>query len=249
MLRSTLFHILFYAWTTVLALVGTPVLLGSRPTVLAYARFWVRGIEVLLRYVAGITYEVRGGEHIPAGPAIFALKHQSAFETVMVHLIIRDPAIMLKRELTLIPFFGWYLLRSGMIPIDRTSGAAAIRSMVKGGRRALAEGASIVIFPEGTRVAPDAEVAYLPGVAALYTQLQRAVVPVALNAGLYWGRRSFRKRPGRILIQILPPIPPGLDRKQFMALLRERLEPATAALVAEGRRATGRVEADAPDPQ
>lgn len=245
MFRSTLFNILFYSWTAVLALLGTPVLLGSRQTVLAFARFWARGIEILLRYIIGITYEVRGREHVPDQPVIFAFKHQSAFETLMLHLIVRGPAIMLKRELTLIPFFGWYLLRSGMIPIDRTSGAAAIRSMVRGARRALAEGAPVVIFPEGTRVAPDAQAPYLPGVAALYTQLERPVIPVALNAGLYWGRRSFRKRPGRVLIEFLPAIPPGRDRRSFMNELRERLEPATAALVSEGRRQGAQAEADA----
>ena len=245
MLRSFLFNVLFYSWTALLAIAGAPVLLAPRPKVLAFARFWVRGIEVLLRYVAGITYEVRGRDRVPGGQPIFAIKHQSAFETLIAHLIVRDPAIMLKRELTLIPFFGWFLLRSGMIPIDRRSGGAAIRSMVRGGQRAVAERSSIVIFPEGTRVPPDADVPYLPGVAALYTQLGRPVVPVALNAGLYWGRRSFRKRPGRILIEFLPPIPPGLERRHFMAELRGRLEPATAALVAEGRQVDGVLDADA----
>jgi 1-acyl-sn-glycerol-3-phosphate acyltransferase len=234
-LRSLAFNLLFYIWTVIMAVVGLPFLLGPRRLTVAWARAWERGIAWLLRTIAGITFEVRGRVHMTEAPVIYAVKHQSAFETLVLHLVLRDPAIALKRELTRIPLFGWYLIRTGMIRIDRTSGARALRSMVSGARGALARGSSVVVFPEGTRVAPGAERPYQPGVAGLYLQLGLKVVPVALNSGLFWSRRSFRKRPGHIVIEFLPAIEAGLDRKRFMAALRDRLEPATDRLLAEGR--------------
>jgi 1-acyl-sn-glycerol-3-phosphate acyltransferase len=235
MLRSFAFNLLFYVWTAILAIVGLPVLLAGRRHVARFARFWEQGVGVLIRHVAGISWEIRGHEHVPALLPIYAVKHQSAFETVVMHLVLDDPAIVLKGELTRIPLFGWFLTGAGMIRIDRSSRARAIRSMVEGSRAALARRQPVVIFPEGTRTPVDAEAPYHPGVAALYLQLKRPVVPVALNSGLFWGRRSFRKRPGRIVIEFLPPIEPGLDRRGFMSELRARLEPASQALVAEGR--------------
>ena len=138
----------------------------------------------------------------------------------------------------LVPFYGWYVWSAGMIAIDRKAGAAALRNLVAGGERAVKQGRSIVIFPEGTRTAPGTLRPYQPGVAALYRQLNLPVVPVALNSGLYWGRRHFLKRPGRIVLEILPPIPPGGDRRAVMAELEARIEAATARLVAAAEAAT-----------
>ena len=126
-----------------------------------------------------------------------------------------------------------------MIRIDRAGGARALRGLIEGGRAALDRGAPIAIFPEGTRVAPGEHRPYHPGVAALYRHLDCTVVPVALNSGVFWGRRSFVKRPGRIVVEFLPPIAPGLERKDFMTELERRLEPATERLVAEARRQIG----------
>ena len=171
----------------------------------------------------------------PPTPAVFAFKHQSAWETLVLHLLLRDPAITLKRELTQIPLFGWYLTHAGMIRIDRAGGARALRTLIDDSRAALTRGAEIVIFPEGTRAPVGGRNPYHPGVAALYLHLECPVVPVALNSGVFWPRRSFIKRPGRIALEFLPPIGPGLDRKRFMAELEERLEGATERLIAEAR--------------
>ena len=236
-LRSLLFNALFWLWTGLMVVLVLPVLLCPRRTMMAAARLWERGIQVLLRVVTGLTYEVRGRERIPAGPAIFAVKHQSAWETLALHLLLADPAIVLKQELTRIPLFGRYLLHAGMIRVDREQGARALRSLIEAARSALARGSSIVVFPEGTRAAPGGHNPYHPGIAALYLQLGCAVVPVALNSGLFWGRRSFVKRPGRIAIEFLEPIAPGLDRKAFMAELERRIEGRTSALIAEACRA------------
>jgi 1-acyl-sn-glycerol-3-phosphate acyltransferase len=240
--RSLLFNVLFWLWTALMAVALLPLLLAPRQAMIAGARFWLRGVRGALRFLVGLDYGVRGRARIPAtGPTVFAVKHQSTWETMTLHLLLDDPAIVLKSELTQIPLFGWYLLHTGMIRIERGRGAAALRSLVEGARRALARGSSIVIFPEGTRTAPGERRPYHPGVAALYLHLGCPVVPVALNSGLFWGRRSFVKRPGRIVIEFLPPIEPGLDRRAFMAELERRLEGGTEELIAE---AQGRLGAD-----
>jgi 1-acyl-sn-glycerol-3-phosphate acyltransferase len=235
-LRSLLFNAAFWLWTGIMVLALLPLLLAPRQAMMAGARFWERGIQHLLSAIVGLRYEVRGRERIPRVPAAFAIKHQSAWETLSVHLLLPDPAIVLKRELTQIPLFGRYLLHAGMIRIDRAGGARALRSLVEDARAAIARGSSVVVFPEGTRAPPGGRNPYHPGIAALYLQLGCKVVPVALNSGLFWGRRSFVKRPGRIVIEFLAAIEPGLERKAFMAELERRIEGATSGLLAEAER-------------
>jgi 1-acyl-sn-glycerol-3-phosphate acyltransferase len=233
--RSLLFNLALWLWTGVMVLAALPLLAAPRERMVALGRLWQRGVQALLARLTGLTYEVRGRERIPATPAIFAFKHQSAWETMVLNLLFPDLAIVLKRELTRIPLFGWYLRHAGMIGIDRAGGARALRMLVEDGRAALARDSSIVIFPEGTRAPVGERNPYQPGVAALYRQLDCPVVPVALNSGLFWRRRGFIKRPGRIVVEFLPPIAPGLDRKAFMAELEHRIESATARLIAEAR--------------
>lgn len=235
-LRSLAFQAAFYAWTGGLGLVTLPVLLFPRPAVLGVARLWIDGTFWLLAGIVGLTYEVRGREHRAPGRAIYAIKHQSAWDTLVLMRLFRDPAIVMKGELAWLPLIGWYLLRLGMIPIDRRAGAGALRSMVRAARTRVAQGRNVVVFPEGTRTAPGEAPAYRPGVAALYGALELPVVPVALNSGLYWARRAFTKRPGRIVVAMLPPIPPGLDRGSFMNRLRESIETQAARLRDEAER-------------
>ncbi len=240
-LRAGLFNLCFYFWTVVLALALLPAApFAGAPAVRAYARFWMRGTQALLRRIVGLDHEVRGLERLPPGPVIIASKHQSAWETLFFHLVRPDLVIGLKEELTRIPIFGWYLTIAGNIRIDRGGAGRALRSLLVGARRAVARGESVLIFPEGTRMPVEAPPAYKSGVAALYKALDVPCVPVALNSGVYWGRRSFLKRPGRILVEFLEPIPPGLPREEFMRLLEERIETATARLVSEARGVAGR---------
>ncbi len=175
---------------------------------MAYSRFWIRVVLWLLRNTVGLSHRVVGREHIPPGPALFAVKHQSAWDTLAINLIVRDPAIVLKRELTWIPLFGWCLIRTRQIAIDRAGGMSALRGMVKAARAALSEGRPIVIYPEGTRVAPGVKQPYHAGISALHGALDVPVVPVALNSGVFWPRRSLKLRPGVITIEFLPPCPP-----------------------------------------
>lgn len=232
--RSFLFNSAFWCWTIVLAVLALPLLALPPRVMAAYGRFWSRGVQAMLRVLVGLTYEIRGLERVAtARPAIFAVKHQSAWETLVLLLVLPDARTALKRELTQIPLFGWYCLHVGMIRIDRGGAAGAMRSLIEGARRALAEGLSVVIFPEGTRVRPGERRTYQPGVAALYLHLHRPVVPVALNSGLLWPKRAFVKRPGRVVLEFLPPIDTGLAREPFMAELERRLEAGTDRLLAE----------------
>jgi 1-acyl-sn-glycerol-3-phosphate acyltransferase len=232
-LRSSLFNLVFFAWTALLGIAALPMLLAPRAAVMGLGRLWSWTVLELARLVAGIDYELRGAEHLPHAPAIIAMKHQSAWDTAAAPALFGDAAIVVKRELLLIPCYGWYVRRAGMIPIDRGGGGAALRAMLRQARRVVTEGRPIVIFPEGTRTAVGARRGYHPGVAALYTQLGLPVVPVAVNSGLFWPRRSFLKRPGRIVVEALAPLPPGLERRTFIAELQSRIETATERLVAE----------------
>jgi 1-acyl-sn-glycerol-3-phosphate acyltransferase len=230
-LRSLLFNLAYLLWSLVMHVLCLPLLLAPAAWVWAAGHLWIDGTLLLLRVLCGLDHRELGLEHFPKGPAIIAAKHQSAWETLFLSRRLGRPAFVLKRELLMIPLFGWFIRKVGMIAVDRAGKAAALKQMVRDANAAFAQGRQIIIFPEGTRVAPGAHRPYQAGIAALYGQLNVPVVPVALNSGLYWGRKAWVKKPGRILIEYLPPIPPGLDRKAFMAELEARLEPAARRLL------------------
>ncbi len=234
-LRSLLFNLLFGLATLGLGIVLAPLLFGPRSWSHAAGRVWARCCTMLLRWIVGLRYEVRGAP--PKGAALVAAKHQSTWETLVLTLILHEPAFIMKRSLLFTPPFGIYLWRAGMIGIDRSAGGKAIRQMLEGARRVLAEGRAVLIFPEGTRRAPGAPPAYHPGVAALYRGAAAPVYPAALNSGLFWGRNAMMKRPGVVIVEFLEPIPPDLERKAFMRLLEDRIETATRALVKEAEEA------------
>lgn len=230
-LRATLFNISFYGLTAVLSVLYLPLLLGPRRVMWFFARIWARLTLWLAHHICGIRMRLEGLENRLEGNAIFAAKHQSAFETIALTAIIKKPAFVLKKELLYIPLFGLYLAKVGCVPIDRKAGASAIKLMVKSAKEKLAQGYSIVIFAEGTRTSPDNEdPVYHPGVAALYTQLDVPLVPVALNSGLCWGRKAVWKKPGIVTIRFLPPLAAGLARKPFMAELKQVVESHSAEL-------------------
>jgi 1-acyl-sn-glycerol-3-phosphate acyltransferase len=231
--RALIFNIAFFAWTAIAGTVGLPFLIAPRALTMRFGQFWARTVLRLLRVIVGLDHEIRGLDRVPRSACIIAMKHQSAWDTLIPLVVLGDPAAVVKRELLLLPFYGWYAARAGSIGIDRKAGAKALRRMIAAARPIANEGRPIVIFPEGTRVVPGARLPYQPGVAALYQALAVPLVPAAVNSGLYWGRRSFIKRPGRIVLEFLEPIPPGLPRRQMMAELEQRIETATAALLRE----------------
>lgn len=233
-IRSLLYQLLFLPWTLVLSLAYLPLLaLASRRRMQRFATFWLEGALVLQHRILGLSFVVRGRENLPEGAVIIAAKHQSAWDTMVFHHLVGDPAFILKKELLSLPFIGWYLQKTGQVAIDRRAGIKALKLMVEGAKRALADGRQIVIFPEGHRQPPGVAGEYHSGVAMLYASCGVPVVPVALNSGLFWGRNAFFRRPGRIILEFLPAIPPGLDRKTFMGTLQDRIETACRSLEAE----------------
>ena len=246
-LRTLIFTASFYGITTFLLVAIVPGLLMPYRAMLWYKQMWLRVVIWLLHYQVGLVHELRGRQNIPEGPVIFAVKHQSMWETLGLSYVHAETAIVLKQELTWIPVFGWYLIRMRMVPIRRAKGIEALRSMIRAAGKTIESGRSVMIFPQGTRTAPGVKKPYLPGAAALYSALGVPVVPVALNSGLFWPRGKFRHNPGTIVVEYLEPIPPGLNRKTFMKTLEERIEPATTRLEAEARRNFPWVEQDAPD--
>lgn len=222
--RSLLFAILFYG-NLVIWLVGClPLLALPADRLFAVARGWARSNLWLLRVVVGLDVEWRGRENIPAGGLLVASKHQSAWETFALLLAFERPVFVLKHELMRLPLFGWYLRRVGMIAVDRSAGASALTGMARTAREKVRDGYQVIIFPEGTRRAPGAPPDYKTGVAFLYDSLKVPCLPVALNSGLFWARQSFIRRPGTVVVSILPPLPGGLPRKQVVAELQRRIE-------------------------
>lgn len=231
LLRSLAFNLAFPLWTAVLLIAGVWLLALPRAVATCYVAFWARGVLGLARVLCGLRFEVRGER--PAGPVIVAAKHQSAWDTIVLNLLLPWPAFVIKKELGWLPIFGWFLRHQKMILIDRGGGAAALRQLLAEARAALDAGRALIIFPEGTRTRPGEQRPYRSGIAALYEKLDTPVVPVALNSGSFWGRRSFIKRPGRIVIEFLPPIPPGLARRPFLHTLSARIESASQRLLDE----------------
>jgi 1-acyl-sn-glycerol-3-phosphate acyltransferase len=235
LLRSFLFAIVFYAWSVVWAIAMVPMLAAPRSWLLAGMRFWSRSLNVLLKMICGIGVEIRGQEHVPSADALIASKHQTMFDVFVQFGVLKGSLFVFKKELLIIPIFGWIALKIGSIVVDRQGQATALRDMVRRAQEQFRLGdRQLVIFPEGTRKAPGAPPDYKPGVAGLYRELGVAVHPVATNAGVHWPAHGFLRRPGVIVYQYLEPIPPGLKRAEFMRILEERIETASNRLLAEG---------------
>lgn len=233
--RSALFNVIFYVNLTLFLLLGSVFFITPRKWSIRALQTWARTSLFLLKYIAGTGIEVRGLENIPRGACIVAGKHQSFWETFAILPFVDDPAMVLKRELTWIPVFGWFIYKFRMIPVERSAGTEALRSLLDRAETEIAAGRQVVIMPEGTRRAPDDPPAYKSGAAALYTRLHVPCVPFALNSGLFWPRRRFLRYPGTIVISFLEAIPAGLGRKAFQVRLQHAVETETGVLVAEGR--------------
>jgi 1-acyl-sn-glycerol-3-phosphate acyltransferase len=234
--RALLFNVVFYVNLVIFLFVGSPLFLAPRRWAMWALKLWATTSLWWLEKIVGIRLQVRGLEHAPKGPALVAAKHQSLFETFAVLPLLDDPAMVLKRELLWIPMFGWFAIKFRMIPVDRGAGAKALKNLIARARAAARAGRQILIFPEGTRRPPGAPPDYRPGAAALYLNTGVPCVPMALNSGVYWPRRSFRLSPGTVILEFLPAIPPGLDRAAFSRRLEEATETASSALLAEARR-------------
>ncbi len=231
LLRSIVFSVVFYLTTLFLFIVMLPILLTPRKTAFLFPFFWTKMTGFLLRTICGVHLKVEGLDNLPKQNGyIIASKHQSAMETTIFHRLVPNMFYVLKRELMLIPFAGFYFLKVGCIPIDRGGGTKTMRKMLDGVQKRLAEGMNLVIFPEGTRTLPGTKKPYSPGVAFLYEQCKVPVVPVALNSGYCWPKNKTIKYPGTVTVRFLPPIEPGLPKRAFLDELYNRIETAQDTL-------------------
>lgn len=235
LLRSLVFTLAFYLATVVQMVFWTPVFFFlPRKFAWYIPRLWAKSLLWLQHVIVGSRYEFRGIENIPEGrPFIVASKHQSSWETYTGLLFLDDPSYVLKRELMFIPLFGWYAAKMKVVPVNRGRRGAALAAMTATAGVQYRQGRQIIIYPEGTRTPAGAKPNYKYGIAHLYAALDATILPVAVNSGLYWPRRSWRIYPGPIVMEFLPPIEPGLDRHAFAVELERRIEDATSRLIAE----------------
>lgn len=230
-LRSLLFTLIVYPAMLIVALAYAPWAMFSAEGAAAAAKTWARFTIFMARVLLGIRSEVRGTP--PTGDVMLAAKHQSFLDILIIYVAVPRARFIMKKELTRIPVFGQYALRLGCIPVDRGRRGAAIRTMlsdVKSGRDIAGQ---MVIYPQGTRTAPDEDAPYKMGTAALYQELGQPCVPVACNVGLFWPRKGLKKKPGVAVVEFLPEIPAGLPASELMTRLKSAIEPASDRLMAE----------------
>ena len=212
-LRSFLFAMIFYLGTVIAVLLALPISLLGTGAIRGWSHAWARFHRLCARYILGIRSRVEGTP--PTGSVLVPVKHQSMYETMEIVLMLDQPVMVLKRELADIPLWGWVVRRYGAIPVDRMAGAAALRRMMRAGEDAIAQGRSIIIYPEGTRVPPGETPPLQPGFAGLYRALKLPVVPVAVDSGRLAPRNSFVKRPGIVTFRFGEAIPAGLKREEI----------------------------------
>lgn len=231
--RSLVFNCLFYVNLIGLMLIGLPLLFWGPRGIFWLARTWGYTSLWLLRVICQLDVEYRGTKNIPKGGYIIAPKHQSIWETFALLPLFEDFTFILKRELIWIPIFGWYLKAANQIAINRARGSSALNEATLRAAEALEAGRSVFIFPEGTRRPAGAPPQYKFGVANIYATTGARCLPIALNSGLFWPRRSFLKNPGKVLVQVLPLIDSGLGKLEFLRQLSEQMEAATNELIRE----------------
>ena len=233
--RSLVYNVLFYVLLVGWLIVAIPTFLLPRRAFMVFAKSWASSSVWLMRVICNTKVDYRGLEKIPPGPLIVASKHQSMWETFALMQFFDAPLFIYKRELAWIPFFGWYLMKSKMIGVDRDGGMRALMEMARRAPKEIRSGRQLIIFPEGTRRPVDAPPDYMTGVGQIYANSAVPCIPVALNSGLFWPRRTFMRFPGTLVVEFLDPLPPGLKRRDFIAQIAESIEAATGRLVEAAR--------------
>ena len=230
-LRSLIFTLWLYLSMVIFAVGLSPALLMPHRAAMGVIKLWARFVLFGLRWIAGVRVEFRGLEHRPTGAALIAAKHQGMLDVVAPFAILDDPCFVLKKELMPLPFFGWFAWKTKMIAVDRSAHSKALKDMVRQTRARLADDRQILIFPEGTRTTPGEPADYKPGVAAIYRDVNAPCWPIATNSGVHWPAHGFKRYPGVVVFEFLPPIPAGLKRAEFMTELENRIETASTALL------------------
>ena len=225
-LRSFFFCLLFYTWSVFVLTFFLWTIFFPKKVGNFVPTLWAHGNFVLLN-LFGMKVKVEGRENLPKQNGyLVAAKHQSAMETVLLHALVPNTVYVLKKSLMLLPLAGIYFWSTGCIPINRSKGTSAMRYMMSLAKKRLKEGFNIIIFPEGTRCEPHTKTKYNPGVAFIYEQCNAPVVPIALNTGFCWPKNSFKKYAGTTTIRILPPIPAGLEKREFLHQIESQIESA-----------------------
>ena len=245
-LRSLLFNVLFYVVFVFLALLAIPTLLMPIRALLTVVEWWSGATLFMLRVICNIKVEFRGLEKLPEGPLLVVAKHQSFWETFTLASKLNRPIFILKRQLTYIPVFGQFLTKAGMIAIDRSAGGKVLLEMTRRARAAVRGGAQLIIFPEGTRRAAGAPARYKTGFGHVYSACDVPCLPVALNSGLFWPRRTFMRYPGTMVMEFLDVLPPGLPKEEFITRVRKEIEDATGRLIEAGRKEQEQLLGSAP---
>ena len=230
-IRSLVFNALMYLVMAVLAVVLAPLALLDEDWVFWAVRLYCRYVRWSARAIVGLRTEVRG--EVPQDEVLVASKHQSFLDIILIVSVLPRPKFIMKKELLRAPFLGWYARRMGCVPVDRGKRGAAIGRMLQDVELGRLRPGQLIIYPQGTRVAPGATRPYKVGTAALYGQLGQPCVPAATNVGVFWARRGVMRRPGLGVVEFLPRIPPGLGQEEFMARLEGEIETATGGLMAE----------------
>lgn len=229
-IRSIIFIVQMYVLMIVMAVVLFPVaLVGGRNTAIWVCRTYSAWIRVSLRWIVGLRTEIRG--EVPQGDVLIASKHQSFLDILLLYSVLPRGKFIMKKSLRWTPFLGWYAWLIGCIPVDRAKGAAAMKAMISAAKDPRFFGGQLIIFPQGTRVAPGAKAEYKIGAGALYRAMKVPCVPVAANVGLFWPRHGLLRKPGTAVIEFLPVIEPGIPPHQFMAILEEQIETKSDALL------------------
>ncbi|WP_426041925.1 lysophospholipid acyltransferase family protein [Brevundimonas sp. TWP2-3-4b1] len=231
-LRTFLFVVWFYLSMAAVAVGLSPALLMGHRQAMGVVHIWARTALWGYRWIAGVKVQTLGREHLPTGGALVASKHQGLLDFVALIAVLPDPCFVLKKELTHMPFLGWFGVKTRMIAVDRDGHAKALKDMVRQARERIAEGRQVIIFPEGTRAEVGAVPEYKPGIAALYRDLEVSCIPVATDSGVWWPAEGSIPQ-GVATFEFLEPIPAGLKRAPFMEELEGRIESASKALLSQ----------------
>ena len=230
-LLSLVFVVQMYLAMAVIAVAFAPWALFSRTGARAACKTYCRWVILTLRLLCGTRCEVRGTP--PTGEAVIAAKHQSFLDIILIFNAVPAGKFIMKRELIYTPFLGQYALKIGCVPVNRGKRGAAITKMKADVAAGAAEPGQLIIYPQGTRVAPGATLPYKVGTGLLYEQLGQPCVPVAANVGLFWPKRGILRKSGLAVVEFLEPIAPGVRVQEFMARLETEIETHSNRLMAE----------------
>ena len=231
LLLTIIFYVALASWTILMGFLSLPFIFLPSKFITLTAKIWIRGIFICLKHICGVTHELRGLTNLSDEPVIIVSKHQSAFETFALYYYLKKSFFIHKKQLFYIPIFGQYLMKHNMVSIDRAGQASTMRKMITDVKKKLDSGSTIIIFPEGTRKKPGAKADYKTGFIGIYNTSKRKLQPVALNSGLFWQKGLKVIKRGHIIIEFLPQIDIGLEKKEVLKKVEHSIESGTNKLL------------------